>query len=321
MNRTLHLIFIVVTVASLLLSACAAAEETPAPQADYIQTAVAMTVAAKNAQPAPSDTPQPQPTQLVFVPTLTPNAPAPTAVTAPQTNSGSACASASLVSETVVDGTIFKPNTKFIKTWEIKNTSLCTWDTNYRIVFWGGDLMGGAYYYNLPQIVAPGATVPISLALAAPATDGEFTSKWVLQTPDKVNFGVGQYSVPFSANIVVNSSDTPNYAVTSVTYEMVREPPTGCPANVTYTAYATVTTNGPLKIEYYWLESDGTRGASGRMNIDTATSVVIPNSWTLHIATTPGTRWMQLFIGIWNGEGYTYSETYPKVEFTKLCGG
>jgi hypothetical protein len=53
-----------------------------------------------------------------------------------------------------------------------------------------------------------------------------------------------------------------------------------------------------------------------------AGSVVLSNSWQLHIATNTGTRWMALAIGIpdSNGENYQYTE-YPHVEFTKTCGG
>ncbi|GAB4541380.1 MAG: hypothetical protein Fur002_09690 [Anaerolineales bacterium] len=304
-----------------LSAACGAPAATPEP---FIQTAVAQTVAAQNAAQAATPivitaTPEETQTALAFAPTITPNAALPT-VTPALSSGGNACAKASLVSETIVDGTIMKPGEKFIKTWEIKNISPCTWDSAYRIVFWDGDVLGGAYYYNLPQVVPSGGTVPISLALTAPTTDGDYTSKWVLQTPDKVNFGVGDYSAPFYANVVVSSSATPGYAVTSVTYEMVRDPANGCPANITYTAYATVTVNGPLTFKYYWEQSDGHNINGEEVKMEAAGNIVLSNSWKLNMATTPGTRWMALAIGLLGKEGYEYT-TYPRVEFTKLCGG
>jgi hypothetical protein len=102
---------------------------------------------------------------------------------------------------------------------------------------------------------------------------------------------------------------------------MVRDPATGCPANITYTAYATVTSNGPLEFEYYWLQSDGhTVQNPDIIKMKSAGSVVVSNPWQLHIATNVGTRWMALVIGVSDGENYQYTE-YPRVEFTKTCGG
>jgi hypothetical protein len=226
-----------------------------------------------------------------------------------------------LISETIPDGTIYAPGQQFTKTWEIKNTSNCSWNTSYKIVFWDGDVLGGAYVYNLPQAVDPGQTVPISLLLSAPTNEATYTSKWMLQTPDGGEFGVGQYNAPFYAEIVVSAAPEPKYGITSVEYNMVRDPATGCPANVTYTAYATVTSNGPVEFKYYWTQSDDhTVRNPDIVKMKSAGSVVLSNSWQLHIATNTGTRWMALAIGFSNGEKYIYTD-YPRVEFTKTCGG
>jgi len=82
----------------------------------------------------------PTPTQLLF-PTPTKSG----------SSTNTACAKANFVSETIPDGTIMKPGDVFTKTWQIKNSSSCTWDTTYKIIFWDGNVMGGAYYYNLPK--------------------------------------------------------------------------------------------------------------------------------------------------------------------------
>ena len=324
-----YILLSTIVITSLLITACGGENAAEATQQalSSIQTAVAETVAAQDAatQNASTSTPlAPIATQtpLLFSATLTPLA-APPSPTLPSNAAISKCGSASLVSETIPDGTIFKPGAQFTKTWEIKNTSTCAWDTSYKIIFWDGDILGGAYVYNLPQAVGPGQTVPISLILTAPTGEATYTSKWMLQTPDNINFGVGQYNAPFYAVIAVSASSNPNYAVTSVEYEMVRDPATGCPANVTYTAYATVTSNGPLQFKYYWTQSDGhTVKNPDIVKIKSAGSVVLSNSWQLHIATNTGTRWMALAIGIpdSNGENYQYTE-YPHVEFTKTCGG
>ncbi len=318
-----YTLFVLIVIASLLITACGAENTAEATQeANGIQTAVAETVAAQNASTSTPAAPVVTQTPLLFSPTLTPLA-VPASPTLPSNTAKSKCASASLVSETIPDGTIFKPGAQFTKTWNIQNTSACAWDTSYEIVFWDGNVLGGAYVYNLPQAVGPGQTVPISLILTAPTDEAAYTSKWMLQTPDNVVFGVGQYNAPFYAEIVVSASAKPNYAVTSVEYEMVRNPATGCPANVNYTAYATVTSNGPLEFKYYWNQSDGHIVKNPDIiKLESAGSIVLSNSLKLHLAANTGTYWMAIAIGISDDDGETYQYTeYPHVEFIKDCGG
>ena len=316
-----YTLLVTIVIVSLLITACG--PESTA-ETSAVQTAVAGTIAAQSTAqntntPAP-ETPAVTQTPVQFSPMLTPLAPP--APTLPSNTAKSKCASASLVSETIPDGTIFKPGAQFTKTWEIKNTSTCAWDTSYKVVFWDGNVLGGAYVYNLPQAVGPGQTVPISVVLTAPTDEATYTSKWMLQTPDTINFGVGQYNAPFYVEIAVSIAEKPNYAVTSVEYEMVRDPATGCPANINYTAYATVTTNGPLDFKYYWTQSDDhTVRNPDVIKMKSAGSIVLSNSWKLHIATDTGTRWMAISIGILDKSGdYQYTE-YPHIEFTKTCGG
>ncbi len=324
-NKPYFVLSLLIVIAALALSACGGA---PATQDPFIQTAVAQTVAAKNAeQQAPTLAPLPPsaldtPTPPMFSPTATGLPALPTsAASDPYT---SPCGKAAFVSETIVDGTIFKPGEQFTKTWEIKNTSSCAWDTNYKLVYWGGDdMMGGAYYYNLPQSVPPGGVVPISIHLTAPLKEGEFTSKWALQTPDKINFGVGEYSnVPITVKIVVSAATKPQYAVTKVTYKLVREPADGCPANVWYYAYATVYVNGPLEFKYYWSQSDGNNVKYPDVIKATEAGAIElpPHSWKFYIADSPGPKWMMLNIGISDGENYIYTPYPPGVEFVKTCG-
>ncbi len=314
-----YILFLSIMMASLLITACGA-EVTPesAQEINRIETAVAETVAAQNAAQNVG-TPSPvvpvfTPTPLVFSATLTPLAPI-ASPTLPANMPKSQCASASLVSETIPDGTIFKPEVQFTKTWEIKNTSTCTWDTNYKIIFWNGDLLGGAYYYNLPQMVAPGQTLPISLILTAPKDEAIYSSEWMLQTPDSIEFGVGQYSAPFYAKIEVSAASKPNYTVTKVDYKLVQDPPTGCPANINYIVYATVTTSGPVELTYYWAQSDGNDSSPKTIKIESATDTTLSHEWKLHIGTNTGTRWMSLVITS------PVDRVYPRVEFTKTCGG
>jgi hypothetical protein len=313
-----YILFTFIVISSVLLTACG----TNGSQDAVIQTAVAQTVIAQNAQQITNtETPSAPVTDFTqtpvqFSPTLTP----PVLPTQPLNPSKLECAKASLESETIVDGTIFKPGEAFTKTWEITNTSTCVWDTNYKIVFLSGDLLGGGYVYNLPQITPPGKTVPISLVLIAPATDGEYTSEWMLQTPDNIIFGVGMYSKSIFTKIVVSSAEKPAYTVTSVDYVIVRTPDVGCTTNVTYTVYATFTTNGPFEFKYIWIQQDGNSSGSsygpgkGTIKMTAAGKTTVSRQWKLHLGATPGSqRWFSINITS------PFFKEYPPVYFTYDC--
>jgi hypothetical protein len=314
-RKYIFLTLIVIT--TFILSACGASGT----DENAIATSVALTVAAQNVAPVVVNTETPTPsaatfptqTPVQFVPTLTPLALA--SPTQPLNTGKGACAEAELVSETIPDGTIYAPGAQFTKTWEIKNASQCTWDTTYKIVFWNGDILGGAYVYNLPRVVPPNATVPISLVLTAPATNDTYKSEWALQTPDGTNFGVGQYDSPFYAQIVVSSDQKPNYMVTNVEYKVERTPSGGCPANVTYTVYATITTNGPMKIKYRWMQSDDNNSNTGKIDFTEASSQTVSNIWRIHLGSTANVvRWMAIVI-----ESPNPQEFYPGGSFTYTC--
>ena len=73
---------------------------------------------------------------------------------------------------TVPDGTPFSAGATFTKTWRLKNIGSCTWTTSYALVFDTGSIMGGPASVNLPNNVAPGQTVDISINLTAPGSAG-----------------------------------------------------------------------------------------------------------------------------------------------------
>ncbi len=307
-----YLLFSISATIVLLATACGPDTST---QEAVIQTSVAQTVAAQttvevantatpSAPVIPTQTPFQLPTPLVLL----------TSTVLPPNTSKAECAKASLVSETIVDGTIFKPGTQFTKTWEITNTSNCVWDTSYKIVYWSGDIMGGGYVYNLPQAVGPGQTVPISLVLIAPTADGTYRSEWKLQTPDNINYGVGAYQAAFYTEIVVSSSIKQQYAVTKMELNVTREPLTGCPANTTYTAYATFTTNGPLEFVYHWLQSDGNDSNPQTIVLKAAGTKTVSRVWKLgRAASQNDNRWFAIVL-----TEPDYRE-YPSVGFGFHC--
>ncbi|MGE5249033.1 MAG: NBR1-Ig-like domain-containing protein [Bacteroidota bacterium] len=301
----------VVLCAALLGAACGGAGVS---EDDRIATAVAKTVEAQQSRPtaAPLSTPVFTPTPLQTALATLPVTPRPGSTFPPVAGDDQACMKASLVEETVPDGTILKPGEQFTKTWRIQNASTCVWNTSYKIVFWDGDLMGGGYVYSFPQQALPGDVVDVPLVLTAPSTDGSYKGSWKLQTPAGSSFGVG-YDSPFWVDIVVSSDPKVDYGVTSVSYSVNRDPQSGCPANVWYTIYATITVNGPVSVTYNWKKSDGTLDDKKTIKFTQAGSKTVSMEWSLHIGSATNERWAQLF---------TISpieQEYGKATFTYSC--
>lgn len=281
---------------TLVLAACGTSSQNDA----VIATAVAQTVEA-GAVSTPllaisTNTPEPIPPALQ--PTLTPEFTPTAEATLSSAPSDPNCIHANLISEYPPDGTVYKPDTEFTKTWTIKNEGTCAWDSTYKLIFWSGDAMGGATYYDLPEIVAPGDDISITIQLKAPSAEGTYTGYWRLQTPWNAVFGVGQYSQAFYANIVVDKRPGQEYGIISVEYEIVRDPAQGCPANVEYTVHATITTNGPFDFNYYWAQKDGNDSAVKNMVFDAAGSKTISRSWLVGRGNSPNDRWMQIIV-VW----------------------
>jgi hypothetical protein len=312
-KNTLYKLLALLSTFAILLGACGSTASTPDP---VIATAVALTVAARNAQQnaptstaiptatVPANITFPTPTQLTF--------PTPTK---PGSSIDTTCAKASFISETIPDGTIMKPDKVFTKTWQIKNDSSCAWDTTYKIIFWDGDVLGGAYYYNLPQAVGPGGVVDISLVLTSPSEEGTYTGSWMLQTPKNIAFGVGQYNEPITAKIVVSKEDRPDTKITDVKLEVTREPLAGCATNVYYRYTAKVSANGKITIRYGFNQSDGNLAWTGTLVFTEAgTQTVTGAFWSFHLGSSPGQKWVQFLVY------KPYRQAFEKQYFSYLCG-
>jgi hypothetical protein len=317
-NRKFNFLSILM-LSALFIASCGGAGA----ESDTVATAVAMTVAAQATEKAQATvTPRPTNAGPTFTPEATPTdqaAPTFAPPTAPgPIGSGDACLLANLVNETIPDGTVMQPGETFWKTWRLKNNGTCTWNAAYKIVYWSGDLMGGLTEYQFPEVVPPGNEVDITLLLKAPAANGNHSGYWKLQSEWGGQFGVGQYDQPFYVQVNVNDATNPNYTVTNVTYNVVREPALGCATNVWYRVHATITTNGPATVKYQWLQSDGNNtnpnpGPNRTIKFTQADSVTITREWSFHLGASPGTKWMQIVI-----HAPEYQE-YPRATFVYDC--
>ena len=307
---------------ALLLTSCGSTNA----ESDTIATAVALTVAAQETQKAQAALTS---TAVEASPTATSDAVDVTSTSisaatfAPPTapgpiSSGDPCLLANLISETIPDGTIMQPGDNFWKSWRLKNNGTCTWNSSYKIIYYSGDLMSGLLQYQFTDIVRPGEETDVTMLLKAPASNGNYTGNWKLQSEWGGQFGVGQYDQPFYVKINVNDSTNPNYGVTNVTYNIVRDPVAGCATNVWYRVHATITTNGPATVKYQWLQSDGNNsnsnpGPNKTLEFTQAESQTITREWSFHLGATPGTKWMQIKIHL------PEVQTYPKATFVYDC--
>jgi Ig-like domain from next to BRCA1 gene len=175
----------------LLLSACGG-NSTPTLTVDEIYTAAFQTFSAQAATqeglqpptltelPSPFPTLPLAPTQSIFPTTV---------VTSPTSGVAAGCNNSVWISDvTVADGTVLSPGTAFVKTWLVQNNGTCAWNTNYKLLFAFGSVMNGTTV-SIPQAVAPGGQVQISVNLIAPTGAGNYTGNWRMQNDQSQFFG------------------------------------------------------------------------------------------------------------------------------------
>lgn len=212
-KKIVILSFMLLLLGVILLSGCgiAAGVENPTDDEGSIYTQVASTLYAEATRSAGATavaqltemaSVQPSPTTPLVVDTSAPTAtPSATPTTAPPTQTSvpptptvtpMPCDWVQFVSDvTVPDGTTFRPDEKFTKTWRLKNIGTCTWTTDYSLVYSSGTTMDGPDRVRLSQSVPPGGTIDLSVNLVAPSGDGTYTGQWMLRNASGSWFGLG----------------------------------------------------------------------------------------------------------------------------------
>lgn len=202
----------------------------------------------RRAEPTPTVTPTWTP---AGVPTATPLI-QPT-LPATETPTAAACTNrAAFVADvTIPDGTTVGAGAAFAKTWRLRNSGTCTWDSGYALVFTGGHIMGGPPMQPLPGAVAPGAEVDLTVNLIAPLSGGTYRGEWKLRTPQGEVFGVGERGdQPFWVEITVPlpATATPLPTATSTPIPPTPTNTPGGPPTATPTPFPTIT---DWRGEYY----------------------------------------------------------------------
>lgn len=311
------LFFLTFLLALVLLSSCnlprKEAEPIQPEGPNAIQTAAALTVEAfanqpqqmtipHTSEPAQSPT-RPQPAQTSA--SASPSATLPPADEKP-------CDRAAFVSDiTVPDGTEFEPGEDFKKTWRLKNDGTCTWNTGYALVFDDGNAMNGPVSIPMPENVAPGETVDLSVNLTAPSKSGTYRGNWLLRNASGSAFGLGaKANQPFYVEIVVG---TPLFAVVSATTRVDQKSFTGaCPHEFAFEADIEVTGEG--EVTYFWERSDGSTSSKKAISFSEAGKKTVTTSWTFGAAgNTYSDYWIRLYVDEPN------HQYFPKAVFTLTC--
>jgi hypothetical protein len=119
--------------------------------------------------------------------------PTPTPFVTPTTVAASCQDRATFVADlTIADNTILPPGQTFDKTWRLRNSGTCVWNGTYSLIFFSGHSLGGPASQALTQTIDPGATVDITVPLAAPASNGAYRGSWILRNDAGTSFGVGE---------------------------------------------------------------------------------------------------------------------------------
>jgi inhibitor of cysteine peptidase len=111
---------------------------------------------------------------------------------------------------TIPDGTEVTPGEPFIKTWSLRNTGTCTWDSSYQLVQIDADgnlLTANPKAINLPT-TAPGKKAELSVSLTvspdAPAGSQQ-RAEFQLHAPNGELFGIDVFAL-----VVVKAPNAPN---------------------------------------------------------------------------------------------------------------
>lgn len=171
----------------------------------------------------------------------------------------------------IPDDTVFAPGQSFTKTWRISNTGETTWTSGYALIFIDGDLLGAQATVPIPEEVAPGKEVNISVDMIAPETAGSYISYWKLKTPDGKIFGFGsagneaiwvKISVQGGAALLQSATPAPATELQITLSADNLAVNDACPHTFIFTAQLTLTKAATVT---YALEAGDTAGAPIRV--------------------------------------------------------
>lgn len=207
-------------VAQMTLDAGASAVARLTEQSAMVRTQVVSNLASATPAPTSAIPTQVMPTFVVpatattwwIYPSATPIVIPPTPTSGPVTP----CNRATFLQDvTIPDGTTIPPNTRFTKTWRVRNDGACFWDSSYSVVFQSGTPMTNTTIVPFPGTIPPGGSVDLSVVMTSPNKPGVFQGNWLMRSANGATFGVGSSGTnPLFIRIRVPepAKPNPNYA-------------------------------------------------------------------------------------------------------------
>ena len=140
-------------------------------------------------------------------------APATPAVVIATTAAVPACAnnSAFVTDVTVPDNSVFAPGARIDKTWRIRNSGTCPWQSGYQLRFVSGDKMGGPDGQAVVP-TAPGGVADVTVTMYAPPAPGIYKGIWRMVSHTGELFG---QSLTVLIQVPPPSTATPTITPTS----------------------------------------------------------------------------------------------------------
>lgn len=115
---------------------------------------------------------------------------------------------ARLVDEKYPDGSPIRAGERFTKTWTLRNTGACAWDSTYKLHYVNGELSLTHAEIPVNGSVPPGATYTFTVPMQAPNTPGTYREDWTLRDGSGGTVKVGGSKVVW-AEIVVPQKGVP----------------------------------------------------------------------------------------------------------------
>ncbi len=241
--------------------------------------------------------------------TLQSSSPTPTSAPTPAltivpTSAGCTDAAAFVRDVTIPDYTVLEPNTPFTKTWRLKNTGSCTWDSDYLVSYISGTTMSQQPGYRIVQegqTVSPGHTVDISVGMTSPVQSGSYRSNWGLRRENGPLLPIqgGANGNSFYVKIRVNNGgegSVGRVTAASIAIELEQGSGTVCTASATYFVHAYISADGPTTASYE-IESSAGQISAGNFTIG-YTTPVYPVDYGNVVFDQAGTKTINLrFVG------------------------
>lgn len=89
---------------------------------------------------------------------------------------------------TVGEGESIPPNTRFVKTWRVRNSGVEQWSAGSCLRHIEGDLLADVDHVMV-EALKPGEVTDVSLMMASPAEQGTYQSRWRMFTGAGLPFG------------------------------------------------------------------------------------------------------------------------------------